>query len=229
MCTKAVAVDVRAMSEKLKVPVVAPVSGFKGGASSPEQKDDIRPTDLSPVITHQRPREIQYMRWGLIPHFVDQKEVKPMLNARAETLTKLASFRDLIMVSRCLILNAGFFETEKTSDEQIQHQISPAQEDYFYKAGLWTTARDQNIGVIIESFTMITCDPTGHDFRRLHDRMPIIMNKAERRLWMNPNATLEQLLALLKPCHEEMYKVIEYSRKPIKAKREKKDDKDFLF
>jgi putative SOS response-associated peptidase YedK len=119
-------VNVRAMSKKLRVPLIAPVSRFQGGAGSPEQKDDIRPTDLSPIITHHRPREIKFLRWGLIPPFVNQKEVKPMFSARAETLTKLASFRDLIMVSRCLIINAGFFETEKTSDEQIQHQISPA-------------------------------------------------------------------------------------------------------
>ncbi|MFD1258568.1 SOS response-associated peptidase [Mucilaginibacter terrae] len=212
------------------MPIVTPVSGFKGGATTPEEKDDIRPTDLSPVITHHRPREIQYMRWGLIPGFVnDPKEIKPMLNARAETLTTTRSFKDLIMATRCLILNEGFYETEKSATEQIEWKITPATEDYFYKAGLWTTWRNPVNGEIIECFTMITCDPTGHSFRDIHDRMPIIMNKAQRRLWMNPNASLEQLMALLTPCEADVYIVTENKRTPLKAKRIKKDDKDFLF
>jgi putative SOS response-associated peptidase YedK len=231
MCTKAVSVNVRAMSERLQVPIVTPVSGFKGGASAPEEKEDIRPTDLSPVITHHRPRDIQYMRWGLIPGFVtDPKEIKPMLNARAETLTTTRSFKDLIMATRCLILNAGFFETEKTANEQIEWKISPATEDCFYKAGLWTTWRNPMNGELVECFTMITCDPSGHTFSEIHDRMPIIMNKAERRLWMNPNATQEQLLALLKPCDAQMYTVTEHNRKPLKATKGKprKDQGDIF-
>jgi putative SOS response-associated peptidase YedK len=66
---------------------------------------------------------------------------------------------------------------------------------------------------------MITCDPTGHSFSGIHDRMPIIMNKAERRLWMSPEATEERLLALLKPCNESMYNTIEAARQQLKTNR----------
>lgn len=217
------------MAERLQVPIVKPVSGCKAGAGSSEEKENILPTDLAPVITHHRPREIQYMRWGLVPaSTTDPKQVVPMFNARAETLTELRSFKDLVMSSRCLILNQGFYEHEKTNGEQIQWQISPAQDEYFYKAGLWTTWRN-NIGETIESFTMITCDPGQSSFGNVHDRMPIILNKAERRLWMNPNATKEQLLALLKPCDETMFTVKEHSRKSLKINKGKKGSDDFLF
>lgn len=219
MCTKAVAVNVRAMSEKLKTPIIPPksITNKQDG-----NKEDTLPTDYSPVIALNRPREIQYMRWGLIPSFAqDPKSVPPMFNARAETLTQLPSFRDLIASQRCLILNTGFYERNTQGDERVEYKISPAQEDFFYKAGLWTTWRNPANGDIIESFTMITCDPKGTAFAQIHDRMPVIMNKAERRLWMNPHATKEQLISLLKPCSDDLYNVTEYGRKWLKDNKRK--------
>jgi putative SOS response-associated peptidase YedK len=225
MCTKAVAVDVRAMSQRLQASVVSPQRNPYHSQSNKVHEGDVLPTDLAPVITHQRPYGIQYMRWGLIPAFAtDPKQISPMFNARAETLTELRSFRDLIMSSRCLILNKGFYENETQGNDKVQWKISPV-EEYFYKAGLWTTWRNGHTGEVIESFTMITCDPSGHSFSKIHNRMPIILNKAERRLWMNPNSTKNQLLGLLKPCAEEMYTTKEYSRKSIKvSKRSSKPD-----
>lgn len=222
MCTKAVSVNVRKMSDRLQANVI--ISNQDGlseqAAMERISKSDVLPTDLAPVITHNRPREIQYMRWGLIPHFITDLASMPlMLNARAETLTELRSFKDLIMASRCLILNEGFYENEKQTHEQVQWKVSPEKEDYFYKAGLWTTWRNPGTGQTTDSFTMITCDPAGTPFRKIHDRMPIIMTQPERRLWMNPKATREQLLALLKPCDESMYSISEYSRKPLKASK----------
>lgn len=234
MCTKAVAVNARKMSERLQVKVA--ISNQEGlseeAAMERINKSDVLPTDLSVVITHNRPREFQYMRWGLIPAFVtDPKSVSPMYNARAETLTELRSFRDLIMTSRCLIMTDGFYENEKIGDEKVQWLISPSQEECFYKAGLWTTWRNPQTGLTTDSFTMITCDPGNTEFGKIHDRIPIIMTQAERRLWMNPNATKEQLLALLKPCDPSMYKISEFSRKPLKAPRpnRNKGQGDFLL
>jgi putative SOS response-associated peptidase YedK len=233
MCTKAVAVNAREMSNRLNANVIISNNHGLGEAALVEllSKNDVLPTDLAPVITHNRPREIQYMRWGLIPAFVtDPKAISPMFNAKAETLAELRSFRDLIMASRCLILNEGFFENEKQGDERVQWKVSPAQEDYFYKAGLWTTWRNPNTLELVDSFTMITCDPKDTAFSKIHDRIPIIMTKAERRLWMNPQATKEQLLALLKPCDASMYTITEFSRKPLKApKNNSKDNQGGFF
>jgi putative SOS response-associated peptidase YedK len=228
MCTKAIAVNARGMSDKLKATlVIANHQGLSEAALSEKlNRKDILPTDLTPVITHNRPRDIQYMRWGLIPAYaVAANEFAPMFNARAETLAQLPSFRDLIMASRCLILNEGFYERQTQGDERVEYKITPANEDYFYKAGLWTTWRNPNNGEITESFTMITCDPKEREFSKYHDRIPIIMNKAERRAWMNPQATKDELLALLRPCSEEMYTVTEDSRKPLKATKGKSKGK----
>ncbi|RYE27148.1 MAG: SOS response-associated peptidase [Sphingobacteriaceae bacterium] len=221
MCTKVVAVDIRALSEKLKAPIAQ--LGTTGKSLPAENAPgDVLPTDLAPVITHDHPREIRYLRWGLVPAWTqDTARITPMFNAKAETLDQLVSFRDLVMTRRCLILNEGFYENEKQGEERVQWKVSPVGEDYFYKAGLWTTWQNAASGQLIESFTMITCAPGEGRFGHIHDRMPVMMNKAERRLWMNPNANKEQLLKLLKPCSEEMYLISEYSRKPLREAKQK--------
>lgn len=217
MCTKAVTVNVRAMSEKLKVPFISPQS--KPSVDKQDGSSDSLPTDFMPIITLNRPREIQYMRWGLVPHTVsDPSQAGTMFNARAESLLEKPSFRDLVMSSRCLILDEGFYERETQGDEKVEWKIAPALEDYFYKAGLWTTWRNPQTGELLESFTMITCDPGSGRFSQIHDRIPVIMNKEERRHWMNPNATKEQLISLLRPCSPEMYLISEHSRKLIPSK-----------
>ncbi|WP_162799994.1 SOS response-associated peptidase [Pedobacter jeongneungensis] len=212
------------MSTRLNVPIINSRTSVSSGQKADDaQKQETLPTDYTPVITIQRPREIQYMRWGLVPAFAnDLKEYAPMLNARAETLFTLPSFRDLVMTFRCLILNEGFYESEVIGNERVNWLVKPAQEDYFYKAGLWTTWRDPQSGDLTESFTMITCDPGSSEFGRIHDRIPIIMNKAERRLWMNPSATKDQLIGLLKPCDPSMYHITEHNRKQVRPKRSDK-------
>lgn len=222
MCTKVVAIDVRALSEKLKTPVTSPRTTGKSlpGENAP---GDVLPTDLAPVITHESPREIRYLRWGLVPAWTqDPARVTPMFNAKAETLDQLVSFRDLVMTRRCLILNEGFYENEKQGDLRVAWKVSPAGEPYFYKAGLWTTWQNAASGQLIESFTMITCAPEARSrFSRIHDRMPVMLNKAQRRLWMNPNANKAQLMELLRPCGEDLYAVHEFSRKPLREAKQK--------
>jgi putative SOS response-associated peptidase YedK len=220
MCTKAVSVNVREMSGKLKAPFVAPRS--KPSVDKRDGMADTLPTDFMPVITLNRPREIQYMKWGLIPAFVSHPaEASAMFNARSETLLEKPSFRNLVMSSRCLILDEGFYEREMQGDEKVEWLVAPGQEDYFYKAGLWTTWRSRDGGEIIESFTMITCDPGETRFRKIHDRIPIIMNKEQRRLWMNPNARENEIISLLQPCADDMLLIIEHSRELKKSPKKK--------
>lgn len=75
--------------EKPRAPLIAPKT-----TKSLKVQENLLPTDYTPVITHTRPREIQFMRWGVIPNYVTEPTlVTPMFNARAETLTQLPLFR----------------------------------------------------------------------------------------------------------------------------------------
>jgi len=48
---------------------------------------NIPPGNEMPLIVRAQKNELVIMQWGLVPHWAqDQKPVKPLINARAETL-----------------------------------------------------------------------------------------------------------------------------------------------
>ena len=77
-----------------------------------EPRYNIAPTQVVPVI-RQTPnfRELALMRWGLIPSWATDPSIGlRTINARAETITTTASFRDPLRTQRCLIPADGFYE-----------------------------------------------------------------------------------------------------------------------
>ncbi|MEZ4847540.1 MAG: SOS response-associated peptidase [Bacteroidia bacterium] len=70
---------------------------------------NLAPSQYAPVIPQRDSRRIHLMRWGLIPHWADDIKIGfMMINARAETITEKAAYRDPIKRSRCLVLADGF-------------------------------------------------------------------------------------------------------------------------
>jgi putative SOS response-associated peptidase YedK len=68
-----------------------------------------------PVIIRQKGgNECRLMQWGLIPHWAANPSIgNRMINARAEILTELPSFKLLVDRRRCIIPADGFYEWRK--------------------------------------------------------------------------------------------------------------------
>jgi putative SOS response-associated peptidase YedK len=68
-----------------------------------------------PVIVRRRGvNECRLMHGGLIPHWAADPSIENrMINARAETLTELPSFKSLVNRGRCIIPADGFYEWRK--------------------------------------------------------------------------------------------------------------------
>jgi putative SOS response-associated peptidase YedK len=89
---------------------------------------NVRPGQMNPVIINQEKKEIERMFWGLIPHFAEDEHYKwKTINAKAETVDKLPSFRRLLQEKRCLIPATGFYEPDK-----IHYSKSPFPWHYFH-------------------------------------------------------------------------------------------------
>src|SRR5829696_3650251 len=66
---------------------------------------NVAPTQPAPVVRlHDGAREVELMRWGLVPFWAGKPGAKPplMINARRESLRAKAVFRDLLARRRCL-------------------------------------------------------------------------------------------------------------------------------
>jgi putative SOS response-associated peptidase YedK len=170
-----------------------------------KQRWNIRPGQHNPVVVKKAKNEknqIEMMLWGLIPHFAKDDHYKfKTINARAETIEELPTFRHPFHRTRCLIPFTGFYEPDK-----IHFSKQPYPWHYFQMkdysisafAGLYDIWKGKNGGKEIHSYTIITTVPNTI-VEKYHDRMPVILEKEDENTWLNPDIKADKLLPLLKP------------------------------
>ena len=72
------------------------------------------------IVRHKGGNECRLMHWGLIPHWAADPSIgNRMINARAETLTELPSFKPLVDRRRCIIPADGFYEWRKEGKRKV--------------------------------------------------------------------------------------------------------------
>jgi len=144
------------------------------------------PTQQLAVITNDAPQKLSYYRWGLIPFWA--KEVPksaPVINARAESLTEKPMFRNLLRKNRCLVPADGFFEWARTG-AKVPFRFTMKDNAPFAMAGLWDEWKNPE-GHLTRSFTIITTGPNTL-MEPVHDRMPVIIDKADYSNWLSTAA-----------------------------------------
>lgn len=147
---------------------------------------------------------LREMRWGLIPYWTKATEPgvpvkgKPLFNARADSVTTTASFRDSFASKRCLIPIDGWYEwrIESESDgksaKKTPFYMHPADGSELFLAGVWARWRDGD--TVLDSATILTTDAVGH-LTDVHDRMPLILPREVWQRWLTGSP--EQAEALL--------------------------------
>jgi putative SOS response-associated peptidase YedK len=172
---------------QVKIPV-----RFEGGAiPNLPPRDHIRPTDPAPIL---RPLdasgphagvELVEVRWWLVPFFHKGpvKAWKPMCtNARAESVTTTAAFREPFKRRRCLVPATHFFEWTGEKGAKTMWRFTKAGSDLFCFAGLWDRAHTAD--GLVESFTILTCAP-GPDCEPYHNRQPVILERDQWAPWLD--------------------------------------------
>lgn len=163
---------------------------------------NVAPTQDVPavIVTPDQPgRQLALFRWGLIPAGADDPAVgNRMINARAETVAVRPAFRSAFRMRRCLVISDGFYEWQNTGERRKQpFHIRMCDGSPFAYAGLWDCW--QRGEAPIRSCTIITCPPN-ELVAPLHDRMPVIIDRRDFGLWLDPSITSPKMLSpLLKP------------------------------
>jgi putative SOS response-associated peptidase YedK len=166
---------------------------------------NIAPTDDMLCVVHDAEsggRFPQIMRWGLIPSWSKDGKMKvPTFNAKAETVDRLASFREAWRQGRrCLVVTDGFYEWRRGDKQPFA--IACTKNRLTVMAGLFETWRSPG-GERIKTCTVITTDANAL-LASLHDRMPVLLDEKDWPLWLGEQpASEEQLKALLRPFPSE--------------------------
>lgn len=168
-------------------------------------------------------REVIDLRWGLVPSWErdSAKSTKP-INARSETAAEKKMFRDAFRLRRCIVPATGWYEWTPGKLRKQPHCIRATTGQPLAFAGLYEHW-NSGVGVVVESFTVLTCEPN-EKMARLHHRMGCILDPADYGAWLDPdNEDLESLQAMLCPCPNEWLKHFTVSTKVNKTRNKGAD------
>lgn len=159
---------------------------FGEGAPNIEARDDIKITDVGPIIrTVDGARdegELVQRRWSW-----PGQNKRPVYNFRSEGREFTSN--------RCLIVADGFYEftepTEKGKKRKDKWLFTKKDEPIFCIAGIWRETKD-----VGEAFTMLTMEP-GPDIERYHDRQIVILERDAWAEWLDPSVPAQSLIRSL--------------------------------
>jgi putative SOS response-associated peptidase YedK len=158
-------------------------------------------------------RELGLFRWGLIPAWAKDARIgSSLINARAETLATKPAFRSALNRKRCLIPADGFYEWQAVPGEKVKQPFFIGVRDVpvFAFAGLWEqwTAPEGNV---LQTCTIVTTE-ANELMRRVHTRMPVILDPADYDRWLDcPRHDAQSAIGLLKPFPSERMQLVPVS------------------
>jgi putative SOS response-associated peptidase YedK len=156
------------------------------------------PAQLLPVITMGSPG-LSHFYWGTAPEWSKNKPIgEKIINTRVEQIMERPAVRKQIKKFRCIIPADGFYGWKKIGKKtSIPYRFELKPKGLFAMAGMWEEYDDEQ-GNMIHTFMVITV-PAGESAGSICERTPAILSKDESVVWLNAEATEEQLIACLHP------------------------------
>jgi putative SOS response-associated peptidase YedK len=159
---------------------------------------NVAPNQLMPVVVRNSPNRLAEMQWGLIPSWSKEPRVKfSTINARAETIASSPVFRGPFKSRRCLVPASGFYEWRQTAQGKQPYCFRLKRGDLFAFAGLYDVWSDAE-GNELYSYTIITTRPNDL-VAPIHNRMPVILSRADEDAWLDQASDSARLRSLLAP------------------------------
>ena len=153
--------------------------------------------DIAIIRADANGRHLSLAHWGLIPSWAKESDKSySTINARAETVDTKPTFRAPFKRHRCIIPTDGFYEWHEEGGIKIPHHIGMTDGSPFALAGLWDVWKGPQGDVT--SCTIIVTD-ANQFMKRLHDRMPVILDPNDYERWLDPaiqdTTSIKRLLA----------------------------------
>jgi len=132
---------------------------------------------IAVVVKNGEQREVVPMTWGLVPPWAGKGQtVRPLINARAETVTQKPAFRDAFRHRPCLVPADGYYEWQTADGHKIPFRIVRPDGGLFALAGIWNPPSAATAGF---SCAVLTTAAAGA-LKNIHERMPLVLSGEER-------------------------------------------------
>jgi putative SOS response-associated peptidase YedK len=129
-------------------------------------------------------RSLDLLRWGLTPYWCNApKGGRKPINAKAETVARLPTFREAYRKRRCILPVDGFYEWQATRHGKQPYAIAMKDRSPFGIAGLWENWKDPATSEWVRTFVILTT-PANDLLARIHDRIPAILKPSDYERWL---------------------------------------------
>ena len=152
---------------------------------------NVAPSQLLYVIRENHEtgrRTLELLRWGLIPHRCkDPEGGRKPINARAESVARLPTFRAAYAKRRCIVPVDCFFSGAR-SKARGRSSPSPSQGKTTRRSRLAVcrkTGVTRKAANGYRTMAIITTVPSNELVAQIHDRMPLILPKAACERWLS--------------------------------------------
>ena len=142
------------------------VNDYDNFNASPQQR-------LPIIKSYSNGKTIESLQWGLTHSWDKEKKIKPLINARPETLKEKKSFNNLIN-NRCLVVADGYYEWKREKMGKQPYYFTRFDNKAMYFAGIYKN----------HQFVIITMQA---DFKSIdiHRRQPVIINEEDLNNYFN--------------------------------------------
>ena len=152
-------------------------------------------------------RALGTFRWGLIPSWAKDPAIgNRMINARAEGIASKPAYRAAVARRRCLIPADAFYEWQRRQGSdgrpagKLPWAVRRCDGQPMALAGLWEVWRDKDDpdAEPVRSCAIVTT-AANELMAPIHDRMPVILERADWAAWLDPSTPAEAVEALMAP------------------------------
>lgn len=185
--------------------------GISGPVRNFPARYNVAPSQPVPAVVQVgSARELALFRWGLIPSWA-KDGVKPMINARGESVADKPSFRAAFRRRRCLLPADGFYEWHRPeAGPKTPYNIRLQDGGAFAMAGIWETWMASD-GSEVDTCAIITT-AANKTLEPIHHRMPVILAPENWAAWLEtPETEARDLLPLLRPAPDDLLEAYEIS------------------
>lgn len=154
---------------------------IKMNSEKDRYSSDIFPSQIAPVIVGQdQILSVKLFQWGY-PHY---KNKGVIFNARCETVLEKQMFQNSVKSRRCVIPAKSFYEWNK---EKEKFTYFRSDSDILYFAGIYNQFSEENRFVILTT-------KANDSMKKVHERMPLILEKNQIQDWIFDYQALKLIL-----------------------------------
>lgn len=183
-----------------------------------QPKYNAAPTDLLPVIRLTDPQGVSRFFWGTSPEWSKNRALsEKIINVQAEVIPEKPALKKAMMRTRCIVPADSFYAWKKVGKKSlIPYRFVATNQELFSFAGLWEEFEDTN-GEELHTFTIITVAANSL-VSSIYERMPVMLDPATEKVWLNKESTEDDLLNVLKPYADSKMNLYSISPRIIDSK-----------